>query len=255
MGKVRKREIVDYLNAYLRIEEINDVSLNGLVVDNEKETVGMIGVATDASLDAIKEAKDKGVDLLIVHHGFYWGLPLYIDLWLRKRLKYLFDADMALYVAHLPLDIHNEVGNNYGAVKILGFDAIEPFGDYHGIPIGLKFKVKDGINRIDQLVNVISQRLFKPKDVWHFGREEVDFGVYCSGGCLSILDQVKRRGIDLFITGETSHAYYNNAKDMECNVILLGHYRSETVGVSLLGEHLKEKFGIEYVFVGEDTGL
>ncbi len=255
MGKIQKKELVEYLNSYLRIAEIRDSSLNGLVVDNEKEEIEKIGVAVDGSLDAISEAKDKKVDFLIVHHGFYWGRPLYIDLWLKRRLKALFDSDMALYAAHLPLDIHPEVGNNYGALRILGFEAIEPFGDYHGIPIGVKFRVKGGIKSMNELIEYISEKLFSPKDVWNFGKSEVDYGVYCSGGCLSLLDQVKRAGIDLFITGETSHAYYNSAREMECNVILLGHYRSETVGVKLLGRHLGEKFGLDYVFVGEDTGL
>ncbi len=255
MSNLSKKELIDYLNTYLRIHEIKDSSLNGLVVDNDREIVEKIGVAVDGSLDAILEARERGVDFLIVHHGFFWGKPLYIDLWLRKRLKALFNADMALYAAHLPLDIHPEVGNNYGALKILGFEPLKPFGDYHGIPIGVKFRITDEVNDIDSLVELISNRLFTPKDVWKFGPREVDFGVYCSGGCLSILDQVKRAGIDLFITGETSHAYYNIAREMHCNVVLLGHYKSETVGVKLLAEHLKNKYGIEYVFVGEDTGL
>lgn len=255
MGTIQKIELVKYLNSFLRINEVKDVSLNGLVVDNERETVSKIGVAVDGSLDAILEAKEKNIDFLIVHHGFYWGKPLYIDLWLKRRLKSLFDGDIALYVAHLPLDIHPEVGNNYGAIRLLGFKAIEPFGDYHGIPIGVKFKVKESITDIDKLVEYIKRNLVEPIDVWKFGRKEVDFGVYCSGGCLSLIEQVRRSGIDLFITGETAHSSYNSAREMGCNVIFLGHYRSETVGVKLLGEHLKKKFNIDYVFLGEDTGL
>ncbi len=252
---MNKRELVSYLDSYLRIREIKDVSLNGLVVDNDRDQVKKVGVAVDASLDAIKEAHKKEVDFLIVHHGFYWGSPLYIDLWLKKRLKALFEGDIALYVAHLPLDIHPEVGNNYGAMKLLDFKVIKPFGDYHGIDIGVEFEVPEEYRNFDAFLKFLERKLFTPKAVWRFGKDTVSRGVYCSGGCLSILDQVKRAGMDLFISGETSHAYYKNARDMEMNVILLGHYASETIGVKLLGEHIKDKFDLPFVFVGEDSGL
>ncbi len=252
---MNKRELVRYIDNFLRTKEIKDVSLNGLVVDNEKSSVHKLAVAVDASLDAIEQAKDLGVDFMIVHHGFFWGRPIYIDLWLRKRLKALFDADIALYVAHLPLDVHPEVGNNYGALKLLGFKPEEPFGDYNGIKIGVKFSLPEELHDFGKLLQHIEKKLSRPKSVWKFGENTVNYGVYCSGGCLSILDQVKRAGMDLFISGETSHAYYKNAMDMEMNVVLLGHYASETVGVRMLAEHIKEKFGISYVFVGEDTGL
>ncbi len=250
-----KRKLVSYLDSYLNIHEIKDVSLNGLVVDNDRDRVEKIGVAVDASYNAIKEAHQKGVDFLIVHHGFYWGSPLYIDLWLKKRLKALFEGDIALYVAHLPLDIHPEVGNNYGAMKLLEFNTLQPFGEYHGIKIGVEFELPNIYRKLDDFLKYLEKKLFPPRAVWRFGKDVVDRGVYCSGGCLSIVDEVKRAGIDLFITGEASHAYYKNARDMEINVVLLGHYASETIGVSLLGRHLKEQFGLEFEFVGEDSGL
>ncbi|MBK8049929.1 MAG: Nif3-like dinuclear metal center hexameric protein [Anaerolineales bacterium] len=62
-------------------------------------------------------------------------------------------------------------------------------------------------------------------------------------------------GCDTFITGETSHADFYAAQNAGINVIYGGHYTSETVGVQALGEHLQDKFGVDFEFVDLPTGM
>ncbi|GAI16493.1 unnamed protein product, partial [marine sediment metagenome] len=99
---MKTRGLARYLDEMLKTKEIEDKSLNGLVVDNKGE-VNKIALAVDASLDAFKEAGRIGADFLFVHHGLWWGKPFPISGWTYERMRLLLDKNIALYVAHLPL--------------------------------------------------------------------------------------------------------------------------------------------------------
>ncbi len=42
-----------------------------------------------------------------------------------------------MYAAHLPLDVHPEVGNNAVLARALGIEPQGSFGDYKGYPLGV----------------------------------------------------------------------------------------------------------------------
>ncbi|HEY6206796.1 MAG TPA: Nif3-like dinuclear metal center hexameric protein, partial [Chthoniobacterales bacterium] len=113
-------EIVRYTDRFLRIAEIGDWdnALNGLQVENSGR-VTKIGAAVDASTRALSEAAREDVDVLIVHHGLFWsGLRPVRGIW-RRQLQIAFENDIALYSAHLPLDLHPQVGNNAQLARAL----------------------------------------------------------------------------------------------------------------------------------------
>jgi putative NIF3 family GTP cyclohydrolase 1 type 2 len=74
-----------------------------------------------------------------------------------------------------------------------------------------------------------------------------------SGG--SALGEAAAAGIDTVLTGEASHPSFFEAEELGLNVLLAGHYATETVGVRALAEHLEERFGTETVFVDHPTGF
>jgi putative NIF3 family GTP cyclohydrolase 1 type 2 len=55
-------------------------------------------------------------------------------------MRLLMDADMAIYSAHLPLDMHPEIGNNALLAAALGLDNGEPFFPTAGQPVGLNLR-------------------------------------------------------------------------------------------------------------------
>ena len=121
-------EIVHYANEYLRVAECGDWenALNGLQVENSGE-VERIGAAVDASSRVFALAAEKGIDLLVVHHGLFWPGLQTITGPLRRQLAFLFERDLALYSAHLPLDVHPIVGNNAQLASALALTDLEPF--------------------------------------------------------------------------------------------------------------------------------
>src|SRR4030095_7402489 len=106
-------EIVNHANDFLRIREIGDWdnALNGLQIENFGD-VNKIGASVDVSTRVLAAAGEQNVDLLIVHHGLFWpGLQSVTGV-LRRQLELAFENNIALYSAHLPLDLHPQVGNN-----------------------------------------------------------------------------------------------------------------------------------------------
>ena len=120
-------ELVRYLDAYLRIQDFpQDPSLNGLQVEG-KRTVRKVGAAVDAGEAIFRKALEEEVDFLIVHHGLFWGKPFPIVGHHKRRLETLFQGGINLYAAHLPLDAHEEVGNNFVLARELGLVDLTPW--------------------------------------------------------------------------------------------------------------------------------
>src|SRR6201981_749713 len=132
-------EIVSYTDDFLRIRDVGDWdnALNVLQIENSGR-VTRLGAAVDVSTRVLTGAAQKNVDLLIVHHGLFWAGLQPVRAALRRKLELAFENDIALYSAHLPLDIHPKVGNNAGLVAALGLKSAQPFLEEKGQPVGLK---------------------------------------------------------------------------------------------------------------------
>src|SRR5947209_1130791 len=112
--------IVRYLQKYLRIDQIGDWdnALNGLQIENSGRAT-KVGAAVDASTGTLAQAAKRKIDFLLVHHGLFWTGLQPVTGPLCRQLRIAFDNNIALYAAHLPLDLHQQVGNNALLAKAL----------------------------------------------------------------------------------------------------------------------------------------
>jgi len=249
---MKKSELVAYLDQYIDIDCIRDSSLNGLQVDGAAE-VKRVAVGVDASLKTIQGAARWNADMLITHHGLFWSRHERITGVMYKRIAALVSARMSLYAAHLPLDLHDEVGNNVEIVRLLGFERGEKFADYHGVDIGCIADAKPPMT-IKALAARVEKALNTKTQVLAFGPAKIKRIGVISGGAADFVATARELGCDAFVTGETSHVAYNLAKEAGIHVVYAGHYASETVGVKALARHLKSRFDIETRFVAAPTG-
>ena len=121
-------ELTSFLDRELRIAEIPDYpgAHNGLQLE-ALGPVRRVVAAVDASLPVIERAVGEGGGLLLVHHGMFWqGVQPVTGAFFRK-LKTAMDAGMAIYSAHIPLDVHETWGNNAQLAAALGLPDCEPF--------------------------------------------------------------------------------------------------------------------------------
>ena len=243
------KEITDYLDNYLDIDAFRDDSANGIQVANSGN-VEKIGLAVDACHEAIAKAGDAECDLLVVHHGLFWGKQeLVIDSH-YKRIHALISADIALYAVHLPLDAHPEVGHNIQIAKKIGLSEIEPFAQYYGRPIGMKGKVKTP-KSVSEVARDLEKAIGHCRALLEFGPDEIRSIGIVSGSATepALFKEIKVQGIDLFVTGEPKHGAYYLAQELGLNIFYGGHYLTETFGMKALGEHLEKGLNISTEFI------
>ena len=248
-------ELVKYLNNYLEPEPIKDVSVNGLQVPGA-EIVKRIAVATDASMDSFEAATERGCNFLFVHHGIFWSYNREdrITPMKKKKLKFLFDNGLSLYASHLPLDLHPICGNNQKLFELIGLKNKQTMGFYQGTPIGLMGDLDSPIS-FNELCTDLEEKLNDSIKAYQFSQKPVKKIAMITGQGQSGIPEAETAGFDTFITGEMNHYMYYVAKELNVNVILAGHYRTETLGPLAIGEHIKIQFGIDYEFLEFPTGL
>jgi dinuclear metal center YbgI/SA1388 family protein len=242
----------EYLDAYLRVAEVPDDpnAVNGLEVENSG-TVTSIGAAVDASQATIDGVATPGA-LILVHHGLFWdGTHAAVGRRYR-RLKRLLDRDLALYGAHIPLDVHPEVGNNAVLARDLGLANTFGFDNYKGIPLGVAGELT---RPRDEIVTWLERRLRTSVRLIPGGPAETRRIGVVTGAAGSHVRAAKDAGCDTFISGEGPHHAYFDAMEFGVNLILAGHYATEQVGVQALAQHLSERFGLPWEFHDHPTGM
>ncbi|XOB97852.1 Nif3-like dinuclear metal center hexameric protein [Deinococcota bacterium DY0809b] len=250
---MQRDRLVTWLDDFLKIHDYPDLALNGLQVEG-KDTIERIGVAVDAAQATFDDAVAAGVDLLIVHHGLFWGQPLAIRGHVKKRIQTLLDAGIGLYAAHLPLDAHPEVGNNAVLARELGMVDLEPFGSYKGVKIGFKGRFPAGTTLHD-VADRLGQLTGMQSLVHQGGGDLVGNGGIVSGAAAWTLVEADEEGLDVFITGEPKHEVFHEAFERRINVVYAGHYDTETFGVKALAARIEAEFGLPWAFFDRPTGL
>ncbi len=249
---MKLKDLDKFLKDLLSIDEIGDISLNGIQIGDEDQEIKKIAVAVDANLKTIEKSIDNGADVLLVHHGIFWGKVFPFKGPEYNKLKSLVKNDISLYAIHLPLDNNLPLGNNYQLAEKLCLSNIKEFGKYHGINLGFSGEIDysleeliDKCNKLSSTVRVLIND--KSKDI-----KKIAIASGKAGG--DILNQSIFSDCDLLITGEFEHSLYNTLIDYKANAITLGHYESEKYGVLALAKYLKEKFSFDTCFIEEQTG-
>ncbi len=243
------RDFAEFLDDYLRIDEYQDSSVNGLQVEGIGN-VERAAFSVDASMEAFRKAVEIDADILIVHHGIIWNCIERVSGIIRERLKFLLENELSLYAAHIPLDAHPEIGNNAMILRMVGVEPEEPFGEYKGRKIGFSgytdLEFEEVLERLEDRFGEVGYM--------KFGRDEIGKVAAVSGRGASYVEEAVNEGIDLLITGEMEHSAYHPAKEIEMNIIYLGHYSSETVGLKALMNVVAD-IGIDVEFIDIPTDL
>jgi len=247
--------LVRHLDEYLRIRDIPDDTnaVNGLQLEasGPDAAVEKIALAVDAAEFSVQRATELGAQLLLVHHGLLWsGLQPMRGPHARK-LGRCFRHGLSVYAAHLPLDVHPEVGNNAELMRALGLVADGTFGKHAGIDIGLTAPCDLSLDELQQRV---ATSIGPARRAGHGPERLRRIGV-CSGGAGSLVASASRAGLDLLLTGEGPHYAALEAEERGIHLLLAGHYRTETFGVRALGEKLAAQFGVAIEFIEHDTGM
>ncbi len=249
--------LCDRYDELLRTDDFADVdaSANGLQLGPDDAEVEHVAFAVDAAVETIERAVDSDADLLCVHHGLSWGGIERVTGRTYERIAGLIENELALYVSHLPLDAHPELGNAAGVGDVLGLDERKPFGSHGPEFVGQRGTIP--------AASPAALRQSLERELDHDGRgvQLLDFGpaeitdvAIVTGSGVDFLDEAVAVGADALITGEGKQHAYHQAKESGIHVVLAGHYATETFGVRSL-QTLAAEWGLETTFVDAPTGL
>lgn len=230
-----------------------DASANGLQIAGPDD-IDHVAFAVDAAVATTERAAEAGADALCVHHGLFWGDVERATGHIHERLAPFFENDMALYVSHLPLDGHGEVGNAAGIADALSLDNREPFGTLGDEHIGQSGRTA----RLSP--DELRERLVTECDpengvtMLDFGPDEIEEIAIATGAAADWFGEAVEMGADAFVTGEGKQKLYHEAREAGVHVVLAGHYATETFGVRSL-QSLVGEWGIETTFIDCPTGL
>ncbi|HWX97450.1 MAG TPA: Nif3-like dinuclear metal center hexameric protein [Solirubrobacteraceae bacterium] len=243
------KEVLAEIDAILEPERFEDYGPNGLQVPGRAE-LATIATGVSAHLELFELAAAENVDLLLVHHGIFWGTgPGPIDEQLKRRLRVLFDADISLAAYHLPLDAHLELGNNALLARALGAEELRPFALHRGDPIGVVAELASGGVTAGELFERTRDVTAREPLVFDAGPERVRRIAIVSGAGADYLGEAAAAGAEAFITGEPAERSMAQARELGLHFIAAGHYATETFGVRRLGEHLARRFDLRHVFL------
>ncbi len=241
------QELSSYLDLLLSSADFTDDCPNGLQVEGKRE-VRKIAFAVSASVAAIEAAVQLGADALIVHHGIFWQKdPLPVCGPKKQKLEKLLCNQISLLGYHLPLDAHQQLGNNWKAAADLGWFQLEPFGLFRKKVIGVKGQFTK--MRIEDFQNALEKYYGHPAHPALGGKKEVLTCGIISGGAHWSLVEAAEQGLDCYITGSFDEPIWDIAHEREINFFALGHYATERVGIMALCKDIQAHYGISCSFI------
>ena len=247
-------DFVQRISEVLKLEDFEDISLNGLQVGDCEHKVKKVAFAVDACQASIDAAVKAQADLLVVHHGLFWGKPLAVTGTHYTRVKTMLDNNLALFACHLPLDAHPVLGNNAQMAQALDLDEVSEFCSYHGKNIGFKGSLPVDMT-VEEIIKKLGLRTDSSNIIIKGGKEKNRTVGIVSGSAASDVLEAIEENLDVFITGESSHAVYHDCLEKKINMLCLGHYETEVFGVKALMSYTERILGLETVFIDIPTHI
>lgn len=193
-------------------------------------------------------------DALIVHHGFFWKNESYVIRGMKyERIKALLAHNINLFAYHLPLDVHEQFGNNAQLGQILSLENIQPLTGVEPQGIVLQGELAQSL-LADKFSQIISEKL--QRQCLHLkavSNKTIKTVAWCTGGGQNYLELAAEQGIDAFITGEVSEQTTHIANEMDIHFFAAGHHATERYGIKALGEHLSKELALSVEFIDIDN--
>jgi len=243
------RQLVNYCNELLRVQDFRDYCPNGLQVEGKEEVKKIISGVT-ACQDLIDRAVEQNADAILVHHGYFWkGEEASITGIKKNRIAALLNTNISLLAYHLPLDAHGDYGNNVTLARHLGINvkACVDQGPAKGLLWYGELEHAQSAEQFSQHLMALLGR--QPLHLASSSQQMIKTIGWCTGGAQSYIEQAAELGLDAYLSGEVSEQTFHLARELDIHYFAAGHHATESYGVQALGCHLAEQFDLEYEFI------
>ncbi|MFZ4098739.1 MAG: Nif3-like dinuclear metal center hexameric protein [Chlamydiia bacterium] len=230
---------------------VNDCAPHGLQVAGCRE-IDRVAVAVTADLRTIQRASEEGCQALIVHHGLYWdkSSPCLVE-WLGRRAGALMRTGISLLAYHLPMDLHQEVGNNWPAARDLGLAHLQPFGSCGAHRLGVIGEADEA--SVGEWLAKVGEYYGSTVRWAKAARPKVRRVAIVSGAGQRYIEEAQQARADLLITGVADEPQWHLAKELDVHFFAVGHAASERVGPRRLADWLQERLPVQARFLMDDN--
>lgn len=244
---MKLQNILDYLQTLAPTAMKYDWDNVGLLCGRREQEVRKILVALDPFMDACKEAKQVGADMLLTHH------PL-----IFRETKAITDADpvgrcilfliqngIAAVNAHTNLDcapggVNDVLAETLGLQDI---EVIEPRGQSEqGQPYGLLRKGVLPQMPLKNFLAHVKEKLGTPVLRYVDGGRPVCKVAVGGGSCGDEYGAALRAGCDTLVTADVKYNHFRDAYDLGLNLIDAGHFYTENPAMAPLAAKLQAQF-------------
>ncbi len=230
---------------------------SGLLVGNPGTAVTKVLTALDITCDVVREASEKGANVIISHHPVIYN-PLY-------ALDETNPACLALKLGIACICFHSSLDMADGGINDIIYDMLkEPFGlskpdgvvepvhpDGRGYGMvcnaSKEFSPEAAAEKLKEIFGCMVVRYTK-------GSRPIRRIAFCSGGAGSDLTKAIALGADAYITGDVKHDQLITALNSGVSIFDCGHYYTEVIAMPYLKRCFNEDFpGLSFEIAGSCT--
>ncbi len=236
-------------------EPWDNVGLNCGHMDKEVRT---ILVALDPSVEACREAKEIGADLLLTHHALIWKPGFVTDqtVW-GKEVLFLIENGIACVNAHTNLD-ECPGGVNDELARLLGLQnvqVINPRGvDATGQEWGLLHCGEVEEQTLEQFMDTVKTALGTPVLRYVNCGKPVRRVAVGGGACGTEFMDAVNAGCDAFVTADVKYNQFWDSRDNGMSIIDAGHFYTENPVVRVLAAKIASAFPEIRVEISKNHG-
>ncbi len=218
---------------------------SGILIDAGKEITGAV-FSLDFSKGALKEAEERGYNLIVTHHPaiFFPISSIRIDDPLGARILSALEGSVSVVSMHLNMDcaeggIDESLALAVGAKKVPA--AQEPLekGGYGRIFDLDEIEYSALIEKLKAVLH--TQRIFSYGEEGRIRRAASFCGAGVDAGAISA---ARKGGADVIVSADIKHNFICDALELGLRVVQLTHYASENYGFMKIYHTLKDKLGI-----------
>ena len=221
--------------------------------DGEKE-VKKLAVSMFATVDVIRQAKEWGADMLIVHEPTYYDhMDVMIDTSVTRAKKDLIDeSGIVIFRYHDCMHVRDVDQIPEGELHYLGLTGdVEktPYGSSYILNCDKEITALEMAELMEEKLGIKHIRIAGTRD--HRSRRiALCFGT--PGGVFQLLCD---DSVDMVLTGEacewklSEYARDADLLGIKKSLIVMGHIGSERDGMRLLAERMKRKYPLDVIYI------
>ena len=220
----------------------------GHLVGRSGGAVTKILVALDVTMPVIREAEERGAELIVSHHPLIWDTYKHVTdrVFQQEKVLTLIENKIAAICMHTNLD-EAEDGVDDTLVQTLGLTALSPLAEGR---VGHICQLPEPMELQDFLALAKDKLHANGLRYCDGGRPVQRIATGC-GSCGEYLAWAVKAGCDTFLTGDVKYNYFIDALGQGINLIDAGHYPTENPIVEKLADKLRQRFPELEILVSE----